>query len=138
MVSVKLKYPEMVNPIVEVDGKKHKVEDGKILKPPKEAAIEAMELIKSFTPEEMRSTHHMLNSYDEEEKKGFFVFHNGDAYVVDDISPEEYEELSKEVADAKTSGETIIGKWAKGAGSRGADYNKVVKGHREDRKESCT
>ena len=117
--------------IVEVDGKKHKVEDAKILKPPKEAAIEAMELIKSFTPEEMRSTHHMLNSYDEAEKKAFFVFHNGDAYVVDDISPDEYEELSKEVADAKTSGETIIGKWAKGQGSRGAGYNKVVKGHRE-------
>lgn len=117
--------------IVEVDGKKHKVEDAKILKPPKEAAIEAMELIKSFTPEEMRSTHHMLNSYDEAEKKAFFVFHNGDAYVVDDISPEEYDELSKEVADAKTSGETIIGKWAKGQGSRGAGYNKVVKGHRE-------
>ncbi len=117
--------------LVEVDGKKHSVEDSKILKPPKEAAIEAMELIKSFTPEEMRSTHHMLNSYDEEEKKGFFVFHNGEAYVVDDISPAEYEELSKEVADAKTSGETIIGKWAKGHGSRGAGYNKVVKGHRD-------
>jgi hypothetical protein len=117
--------------IVDVDGKKHSVEDEKILKPPKEAAIEAMELIKSFTPEDMRSTHHMLNSYDEEEKKGFFVFHNGDAYVVDDISPEEYEELSKEVTDAKTSGETIIGKWAKGHGSRGAGYNKIVKGHKD-------
>lgn len=113
------------------DGKKHQVEESKLLKPPREAAIEAMELIKSFTPEQMRSTHHMLNSYDEEEKKAFFVFHDGSAYVVDDISPEEYEELSKEVEEAKTSGETIIGKWAKGYGSRGAGYNKVVKGHRD-------
>lgn len=117
--------------IVDVDGKKHQVEEKSLLKPPREAAIEALELIKSFTPEQQRSTHHMLNSYDEQEKKAFFVFHNGTAYVVDDISPEEYKELSEEVADAKTSGETIIGKWAAGEGSRGAGYNKVVKGHRE-------
>ena len=117
--------------IIEVDGKKHQVEDKDLLKPPKEAAIEALELIKGFTPEEMRSTHHMLNAYDEGEKKGFFVFHNGTAYVVDDISPEEYKELSEEVEKAKTTGETIIGKWASGEGSRGAGYNKVVKGVRE-------
>jgi hypothetical protein len=114
--------------IVEVDGKKHQIEDKKILKPPKEAAVEALELIKSFTPEQQRSTHHMLNSYDEEEKKGFFVFHNGSAYVVDDISPEEYKELSEEIEQAKTTGETVIGKWASGEGSRGAGYNKIVKG----------
>jgi|GEM_PF-1438769 hypothetical protein len=117
--------------IIEVDGKKHQVDDKSLLKPPKEAAIEALELIKGFTPEEMRSTHHMLNAYDEGEKKGFFVFHNGSAYVVDDISPEEYKELSEEVEKAKTTRETIIGKWASGEGSRGAGYNKVVKGVRE-------
>lgn len=117
--------------IIEVGGKKHQVEDKNLLKPPKEAAVEALELIKGFTPEEMRSTHHMLNAYDEGEKKGFFVFHNGSAYVVDDITPEEYKELSEEVEKAKTTGETIIGKWASGEGSRGAGYNKVVKGVRE-------
>ena len=117
--------------LIEIDGKKHQVDDKSLLKPPKEAAIEALELIKGFTPEEMRSTHHMLNAYDEGEKKGFFVFHNGSAYVVDDITPEEYKELSEEVEKAKTTGETIIGKWASGEGSRGAGYNKVVKGVRE-------
>lgn len=117
--------------IVSVDGKKHQVEEAKLLKPPKEAAIEALELIKSFTPEQQRSTHHMLNAYDAEEKKGFFVFHNGSAYIVDDISPEEYKELSEEVEAAKTTGETIIGQWAAGEGSRGAGYNKIVKGVRE-------
>jgi len=116
--------------IIEVDGKKHQVDDKSLLKPPKEAAVEALELIKGFTPEEMRSTHHMLNAYDEGEKKAFFVFHNGSAYVVDDISPEEYKELSEEIEAAKTTGETIIGEWASGEGSRGAGYNKVVKGVR--------
>ena len=117
--------------IIDIDGKKHQVEEKSLLKPPKEAAVEALELIKGFTPEQQRSTHHMLNAYDEGEKKGFFVFHNGSAYVVDDISPEEYKELSEEVEAAKTTGETIIGKWASGEGSRGAGYNKVIKGVRE-------
>lgn len=116
---------------INVDGKTHQVHEKALLKPPREAALEALELIKSFTPEQERSTHHMLNAYDENERKGFFVFHNGSAYVVDDISPEEYKELSEEVEAAKTTGENIIGKWAKGEGSRGAGYNKIVKGVRE-------
>lgn len=116
---------------IEVDGKSHKVDEKYLIKPPKEAAREAMELIKSFTPEQERSAHHMLNAYDEGEKKAFFVFHNGSAYVVDDITPEEYQELSEEIEQAKTTGENIIGKWATGEGSRGAGYNKVVKGIRD-------
>lgn len=101
------------------------------IKPPKEAAIEALELIKSFTPEQERSTHHMLNAYDDQTKQGFFVFHNGNAYVVDDITPDEYKELSEEIELAKTSGENIIGKWTQGEGSRGSAYNKIVKGVRD-------
>lgn len=117
--------------IIEVEGKKHQVDESKLLKPPKEAAVEALELIKSFTPEQHRSTHHMLNAYEPESKQGFFVFHNGAAYVVDDISEEEYKELSEEIEQAKTTGESIIGKYAAGEGSRGAAYNKIVKGVRD-------
>lgn len=94
---------------------------------PKEAAIAALELIKSFTPEHMRSVHHVLNMYDPTTKSAQFLFHNGEGYVVEDISPDEYERLSKELDAAKTTGETKIGAWSAGAGSRGAAYQKIVK-----------
>ena len=116
--------------LIDVDGKTKKY-DKDVLKPPKEAAKEALELIKGFTPEQMRSAHHTLNAYDEGEKKAFFVFHNNTAYVVDDISPEEYKELSEEIEEAKTTGENIIAKWSAGEGSRGSAYNKIVKGVRD-------
>lgn len=98
-----------------------------LMESPKEAAIAALELIKSFTPEAKRSAHHALNMYDPQTKSAQFLFHNGEGYIVDDISPEEYERLSNEIEEAKTAGENKIGAWSTGAGSRGAAYQKIVK-----------
>lgn len=98
-----------------------------LMESPKEAATAALELIKSFTPEHHRSSHHALNTYDPTTKSAQFLFHNGEGYIIDDISPEEYERLSTELDVAKTTGETEIGAWATGSGSRGAAYQKIVK-----------
>lgn len=98
-----------------------------LMESPKEAAIAALELIKSFTPEHHRSAHHALNTYDPTTRSAQFLFHSGEGYIVDDISPEEYERLSNELDAAKTSGESKIGAWATGTGSRGAAYQKIVK-----------
>lgn len=98
-----------------------------LIESPEDAAQIAVELLKSFTPEEERSTHHALSFYDDDSKEGYFLFHNGTAYKVGDLSSEEYEKLSKEVVGAKTSGETPWGKWSAGEGSRGAAYNQIIK-----------
>lgn len=98
-----------------------------LMQSPKEAAVAALELIKSFTPEHLRSAHHALNMYDPTTRSAQFLFHNGEGYIVEDISPEEYERLSNELDAAKTSGESPIAAWATGGGSRGAAYNKIVK-----------
>jgi hypothetical protein len=98
-----------------------------LMESPKEAALAALELIKSFTPETLRSSHHALNTYDPVTKSAQFLFHNGEGYIVEDISPEEYERLSTELEEAKTTGENKIGAWSTGAGSRGAAYNKIIR-----------
>lgn len=98
-----------------------------LMESPKEAATAALELIKSFTPEHLRSAHHALNTYDPITRSAQFLFHNGEGYIIEDISPEEYEKLSNEIEEAKTTGENKIGAWATGAGSRGAAYQKIVK-----------
>lgn len=112
---------------VNANGKtyRRKVED--LIQEPQDAAVQALELIKSFTPEQERSAHHALSLYDDTEKKATFLFHNGDGYVVEDISPEEYERLSTEVDAARTSGTSPIAMWATGGGSRGAAYQNIVK-----------
>ncbi|HEX4374895.1 MAG TPA: hypothetical protein VHZ50_16440 [Puia sp.] len=105
---------------------RHKKLD-ELMESPKEAANAALELIKSFTPESKRSSHHALNTYDPVTNSAQFLFHNGDGYLVEDISPEEYEKLSNEIEEATTTGKNKIGAWATGEGSRGAAYQKIVK-----------
>lgn len=102
-----------------------------VIEEPEGAATKALEIIKSFTPEQERSSHHALSTYDPTDSSAFFVFHDGTAYKVDDVTPDEYERLSKEVDMAKTSGEGAYGAWSTGSGSRGAAYNQIVKGLRK-------
>jgi hypothetical protein len=110
-----------------IDGKEKRFNVDDLIESPKEAAEVALELIKSFTPEQERSAHHALSMYDEDTNSAYFLFHDGSGYRVDDITPEEYERLSTEVDAARTSGKTKIGAWATGAGSRGAAYQSIVK-----------
>lgn len=105
--------------------RRRKVED--LVEGPEDAAVTALELIKSFTPEQERSAHHAMSFYDPEGKEAFFMFHNGSAYKVNDISAEEYERLSTEVDMAKTAGTGSYGVWSTGEGSRGAAYNAIIK-----------
>lgn len=109
------------------DGKKRigKIDD--LIYEPEDAAEIALELIKSFTPEEERSAHHALSFYDPDDKHAFFMFHGGDAYRVEDISPDEYKQLSQEIVGAKTTGQALRGEWSAGSGSRGAAYHQIVK-----------
>ena len=109
------------------DGKTRTRKLDELIEEPEDAAVTALELIKSFTPEEQRSTHHAVSFYDPDDNSAFFLFHGGDAYKVDDVNPEEYQKLSQEVVGAKTTGETLRGQWSSGAGSRGAAYHQIVK-----------
>ncbi len=123
-VQPKTKIPGL-SPDAHISGEMSKVLEE--FKDPEDAAVLALELIKSFTPEEMRSTHHAMNYYDPDDHTGYFVFHNGAGYIVNDLSPDEYSKLSNEVVAARTTGKDIWGEWAAGEGSRGAAYNQIVK-----------
>jgi hypothetical protein len=98
-----------------------------LIQEPEDAAVTALELIKSFTPEEQRSAHHAVSFYDTDENKAYFLFHSGDAYRVDEVTPDEYQKLSHEIVGAKTTGSTMRGEWSAGGGSRGAAYHQIVK-----------
>jgi len=99
-----------------------------LIEAPEDAAEIAQELIKKITPETGISKQNAASYYDEDDKEAYFIFHNGEAYKVEDISPEEYHDLSNETVHAKTSGGTSWGQWNVGEGSRGAAYNQIIKG----------
>lgn len=109
------------------DGTKRRKKLDELIEAPEDAAVQALELIKSFTPEQERSTHHALSFYDPDEKNAYFLFHDGNAYLVGDINPEEYEKLSTEMEVTKTSGQSPYGVYAVGAKGRGTAYNSIIK-----------
>jgi hypothetical protein len=119
--------------IVEVDGKKHQVNEDELITSPlpeKDLADlydEVISGIEKVTGQQV-SRNVEWAGYDPKTGELAYKPHGGDRlYVYDDISPEDAEQLISLLTQRKTTGENFIGAWEKGTTSPiGAAMHKLI------------
>ncbi len=112
--------------IVEIDGKKHQVDEDDLESEPKDVADLYDDLFNAI-PDQYKSRMMNYAGYDEESNELLFRPHGGAAYVYKDIPPEFAEELKNRLHKAKTSGSNMYGMWSEGDQSYGAGMSKLIK-----------
>jgi KTSC domain-containing protein len=96
--------------IVDVDGKKHQVDEEDLEEEPKEVIEEVQKLLK--IPEVDRSSIVSLFTFDPDEKKMYIQFHNGETYKYLDVDPEKVMKIANKMGIPITKGKNIFGAWS--------------------------
>ena len=122
--------------IIEVDGKKHKV-DVDDLDPPafsEDEVADAYDNLMNKTPEEYKSGFIQWAGYDEEKNKIGFIPRGGKYEELTDITPEEAQIIKEGKGVARTTGETREGLWVIGEDTRGGLISQILHDRRKANK----
>lgn len=112
--------------LIEVDGKKHQVNENELEGEPTDIAELYDNLLKAI-PDEYKSRVVNFAGYDEEHNELLFRPHGGSAYVYKDIPESFANELKNRMHKAKTTGKNSYGMWYEGDQSYGAGMSKLIK-----------
>lgn len=96
--------------IIDVDGKKHKVDVEDLENEPEDVIEEVQKLLK--IPEVDRSSIVSLFTFDPEEKKMYIQFHNGESFKYLDVDPEKVRKIADKMGIPVTKGQNIFGAWS--------------------------
>jgi hypothetical protein len=119
--------------IVEIDGKKHQVNEDELIDSPlpeKELADLYDDLISGVEHETEEDVSRMVNwaGYDPNTGKLAFLPHDGGLYTYSNLSPEDVTQLTDVLSTRKTSGSNFIGAWkAKSKSPIGAAMSALIK-----------
>lgn len=96
--------------IIDVDGKKHQVEEEDLESEPEDVVQTVQELLK--IPEVDKSSVVSLFTYDPDESKMYIQFHNGESYKYLDVDPEKVSMIANKMGIPVTQGKNIFGAWS--------------------------
>jgi hypothetical protein len=96
--------------IVEVDGKKHQVDESELESEPEDVIQTVQDILK--IPEVDRSSIVSLFTYDPDEKKMYIQFHNGETYKYLDVDPEKVHKIANKMGMPVSQGKNIFGAWS--------------------------
>lgn len=108
--------------LIEVDGKKHQVNEEDLISSPipeKELADLYDDVLRGIEQETGEEVSRNVNwaGYDPNTKELAYRPHNGKLYIYDDISEEDIEELTSILSQRKSTGQNFIGAWKEGTRS---------------------
>lgn len=96
--------------IIDIDGKKHQVDEEELEQEPEDVVQTVQELLK--IPEVDKSSIVSLFTYDPDESKMYIQFHNGETYKYLDVDPEKVFKVANKMGIPVTEGKNIFGAWS--------------------------
>ncbi len=114
--------------IIEVDGKKHAVNEDELEKPKytEDEIADAYDKMFEMIPEEHRSGFIQWAGYNEDENSLGYIPRGGKYEKIYDITPEEAQMIKEGKGKARTSGEEREGIWVIGEDTRGGVISQIV------------
>lgn len=114
--------------IIEVDGKKHQVDEDELEKPQytEDEIADAYDRMFEMIPEEHRSGFIQWAGYNEDENSLGYIPRGGKYEKIYDITPEEARMIKEGKGTARTSGEEREGIWVVGEDTRGGVISQIV------------
>lgn len=96
--------------LVEIDGKKHVVDEEDLEAESPEIIEEVQKILK--IPEVDKSSIVSLFTFDPDERKMYIQFHNGETYKYLDVEPEKVMNIANKMGIPVTKGKNIFGAWS--------------------------
>lgn len=122
--------------IVEVDGKKHQINEEDLQAPEfsDDEIADTYEKLMSIIPEEHRSGFVSWAGYDEDRNVLGFIPRGGKYEELQNITPEEAKKIKEGTGIARTTGENKEGLWIAGEGTRGGVISQIIHDRKKNSK----